>query len=501
MLSKSLVVLTLSTVATNALQNLCYKVEYDFNATSGAYQSKQLLKPVSGFPTKHAMVTQQYCGGATAGQPIPHGNATCDNCKFDSKTDFASCSSETVCLEESGAAGINECEGTGYVNAGSMFYAYGFPQQKSSNNGYSKEGASDIFFVQDSEDNIYMVLSHDKPDLDDGTPFSDGGRISLYINSTGLGNETLVVQMDDPGTKSDHVCVNAPAGTIIENSKTGETCVPRYCSETYDKDYTGADCFAWDNEAGEGTVEWWYKEPNTDGLVLGPIPAWGFDITLDYTHVESLLHGDEQGINEFRLGSYGTAVGDDADMVFFNKAVEAPNDEIANKFKISGFTCDHYCFEAFGDAFGSSTASDTFGFKKTAVCGTTMEDVQIDSALYNTDVEAAEQEYAKALVKALKGAMKDFDEEHFCTPECGAAAMEMEQVCSGVEAEWATELVNDITAQMIKQYESCQKAAEKQKEKDAKDCEKNGGVNCDETNSASAAAVSVAALTLGAALL
>ena len=147
------------------------------------------------------------------------------------------CPTNTDCIDTP----YESCVGKGYVNAGSMFYAYGVPLASSSNCGYGKDKASDIYFVRDEGNNVYLVLQHDQPRN------GNAGGMKLTIESSTL-EPVFIAQADDPVSKS-------------YGKDLGNTCRDKV-----------TDCFSWDPKAGFGTFAWAWVDCCTDGMVLGPFP-------------------------------------------------------------------------------------------------------------------------------------------------------------------------------------------------------------------------------------
>lgn len=104
-------------------ESLCYSVEIDG-------EPRQAIAPVTGMPTVHSVVVHNTCTpGLSAGDPIP----SMSPCRFSS--------------DDNGlTAGFNY-----NLNAGQMFYAYGYPKSSSSNVGYETvEKVSSYFVVDDA---------------------------------------------------------------------------------------------------------------------------------------------------------------------------------------------------------------------------------------------------------------------------------------------------------------------------------------------------------------
>ena len=133
----------------HANEELCYKVSYGDN-----FDKSAVLRPVSKYPEFHAKVTQEYCGGGLHlyDTPIPAGAAGKSASLFGGSPFWtaeqclaASGGSSTACVDYP----YSSCGGVGYLNAGSLFYAYNRPDSSSSNTGYEEAETIQFFFVQD----------------------------------------------------------------------------------------------------------------------------------------------------------------------------------------------------------------------------------------------------------------------------------------------------------------------------------------------------------------
>jgi hypothetical protein len=382
--------------ASCGMTSLCYRVWHDYNEDTKEYQSHQLMRPVSGFPEKHSKVTEGYCGGANAGDPIPHGEPGCTDCAFGKSKDFATCAlASTKCIDKP----YTGCAGIGLVNAGSMFYAYDSPRVVSSNNGYAEKEKSDFFFIQDAGNDVFLVMAHDAP------ANRDGGQIQLSVTSTGLGTDTYVAQKDDV------------AGVEYYSPGDSKKC----------QDKT-TDCFAWDNTIGEGSFAWNYAPCCTDGVVLGPLPQLDFSMEFDYTKTK--------GIDAFRLGSYNSG----GSMSF----TEIPTSD--HKFKIETFTCDDLCWDEFKKAFGAPAFGEDDAVSP--VCGTAIPDIgELPTAATLLDFE-------KALRAAVKEEFETLD-PNFCSTTCAAEAQRVANVCKDVQSTWARDMVTDMTELTMAVIKQC----------------------------------------------
>jgi len=384
---------------------LCYKIWHDYNETEKDYRKYELVRPVSGFPENHAMVAEGYCGGAKAGDPIPFGSANCTNCKFGSAKTFEGCPVADKCINEP----YYGCAGTGYVNGGSMFYAYNSPVALSSNTGYQEDHTSDVYFVQDEHNQVFLVLNHDKPGN------GKGGAMKLGIHSTGLEGATFVAQKDDV------------AGASYYEEGDAQRCNHK----------PNGDCFAWDHSIGEGSFTWRWSGCCTDGMVLGPMPDSQWEMFLNYTEIRN--------VEEFRIGSYG-------DESAFDMAFHAVNAEEDHAFKVEAFTCDNLCFREFEKTFGAPAFQNEAQINP--MCGTTVPD--IGEAPHDSESMTAKQDFVNKLRAAVIDELQDFKKEEFCTDTCLKAVLHLQEVCTTVDGDWAATLVRDMTELITEASTKCQ---------------------------------------------
>jgi len=128
---------------------------------SGGYNEFQVVRPVVGFPSAHAVVGY---GCFNESDPIPHD-------------------------------GITDCNGFSYSNSAEVFYSLGRPTASSSNTGFETADAVTLFFVVDDQGKGLFIINYDAP----GGSGSSNGAI-LNMTSTGLSgdeNVTFLVYDDE----------------------------------------------------------------------------------------------------------------------------------------------------------------------------------------------------------------------------------------------------------------------------------------------------------------
>ena len=173
--------------------DLCMKMSWDRKNLTASFQKKRLVRPVVGFNSQHPVVTKKVCGGANTGDPIPAvGKWSTSGNKDPKHYSCAACCDCTFSFDE------KTCSGAGQVYGGSLFYAYNYPRSSSSNTGMEEKETESIFFVKDANNNVFLVLNHDKP-------YNKGGakNMRLSISSPKLGeagtlaNKGVFVQLRD----------------------------------------------------------------------------------------------------------------------------------------------------------------------------------------------------------------------------------------------------------------------------------------------------------------
>ena len=185
------------------------------------------------------------------------------------------------------------------MNAGSTFYAYGFPERQSSNTGYEEADAASLYFVQDTEGEVWLVVN-----LDQAAPENvNGGTARLRAVGRNIPGRVFVAQTDD---------LSAVVGSPWDA-----------CDGTV----TGTDCFAWDEALGRGTFLWTWLGGRTDGVVLGPLPSQSFGLGLRFS--------DVAGLERLRVASY---VAEQNDVRF----VDVPFDV---DIDVEALVCSEYCAE------------------------------------------------------------------------------------------------------------------------------------------------------------
>ena len=133
------------------------------------------IAPVSGMPSLHAAVGggSGICSPAlVAGDPIP----SVTNCRF-----------------REDANGLQKAFEP--MNAGRLFYAYGYPSHSSSNVGYEADQKASAYFIVDAEGETYFVWNLDRPGNGDGGAMNSRIAFPRYPSGTPY---PRLVQLDDP---------------------------------------------------------------------------------------------------------------------------------------------------------------------------------------------------------------------------------------------------------------------------------------------------------------
>ena len=168
-------------------EELCYEVSYGANFSNSA-----VLRPMARFPEFHAKVMYGYCGGAAYDSQLPFGAPGKEASLFGGSqySPASSCDKTTECVTPP----YDKCKGRGYLNAGSLFYAYALPKAHSSNTGYETPETASFFFIQDDANLVWLVFTFDKP----SSKRLPGGRMNMDIISSDLGGRGVgIAQMDD----------------------------------------------------------------------------------------------------------------------------------------------------------------------------------------------------------------------------------------------------------------------------------------------------------------
>eukprot|EP00049_Salpingoeca_infusionum_P013243 m.247154 g.247154 ORF g.247154 m.247154 type:complete len:1247 (-) comp15390_c0_seq2:449-4189(-) len=219
-----LFVVALAVSSTALPSDLCYQVAWG----AGSTYRRHVVRPVTAFPSEHALVTQQYCDGAQTGDPIPSSGAWSKG---------SSCS---------------------IVDGGSLFYAYNSPNGASSNTGFEQAETDLIYFVADENDGVYFVLVHDV--AGDMT----GGRTRIELFAADLIGEPVdLLLRDDHGDRFDTMqeCANF-----------------------------GGDCYFLNTTTMHGYFHHTWAPCCTDGLVLGKLPLNDWRFNFKYHFIDGIEH-------------------------------------------------------------------------------------------------------------------------------------------------------------------------------------------------------------------
>lgn len=166
------------------------------------------------------------------------------------------------------------------VSAGAVLYAYNYPTRYQSNAG-PKHSAVDtvrIWWVQDSDNDMFLVAMMDKADAAN----ADGG--------------TVVLKLDSGGTLT-NAALQARGFTTVHRRWRW----PNDKSETFptyvvQDDVGGGNVFAWDGASGTGTTTNSWFAGESDGWVLGPFPSTDFSLTMQLV--------EAKGITKFEFMEY-----------------------------------------------------------------------------------------------------------------------------------------------------------------------------------------------------
>lgn len=155
------------------------------------------------------------------------------------------------------------------VYGATAFFAYGNPDEYSSNTGYETENCMVTFLVQGDDCKTYLLVLVDKPG--DGT----GGFLQLSLTTTGVDSSTFGVL----GTNS--YGTGGPTGAPIAFLNDPQT---RY--DTYDSYHSGVVDFEWDGCCN-------------DGMVIGPLPY-----EKDWSVHMHVITKETRGLDCFKIGTY-----------------------------------------------------------------------------------------------------------------------------------------------------------------------------------------------------
>lgn len=299
--------------ATYIQKDLCYKINYKYDDLKGgdrlekdSYHKSTVIKPVNSWPSSHPRVSRGVCGGAAPGDQIEAGSTDCKRCRWSRRGERNAqyCSTNTTCI--TGLLGLDSnCDGDGYGNAGNSFFGYGYPHANSSNCGLESDGAETLAFVQDANDQVYLVFAHDKGDT------SQGGQCGVQMTSRGLSGVSFSNSGDDSGDD---------------------------CNSFGNSD--DDDCHSWSSSEERGSFHWKWGAGRNDGSVLGPFPSKGFTLGLEYTNIV--------GLNSTKCASQRP---DKTDVDLF----EIPQDDALGGLLIEALECSEYCQQL--DFCGECSAS------------------------------------------------------------------------------------------------------------------------------------------------
>ena len=383
-----------SVSASTGSKDLCLKMSWDRkNLTDPtSFQKKRLVRPVDGFNPQHAVVTKKVCGGANSGDPIPAvGKWSTSGNTNPKHYSCQACCDCTFSFDE------KTCSGAGQVYGGSLFYAYNYPKGSSSNTGMEEKDTESIFFVKDTNNNVFLVLNHDAPGNKGGAKKM---RLSITSPKSGepgsLANKGVFIQLrddnvpttskksfklvvgkggiaKDPSTKWSTADLIIPAGyecpRKVSNNNWDKVLAGRFANaaDTFETKQSGtkvyirrigsnqdnwgvnvafdcflmpscaastSDCYAWDTTTGQGTFAWSWAGCCTDGMVLGPLPGNDFKINLEYTMTIGLDH--------FKIGDYDNGA-KSLNLIDLTYQGTKKDYFFADGIEVAGFSCKAYC--------------------------------------------------------------------------------------------------------------------------------------------------------------
>ena len=216
------------------LSDICYSAESKADS-SGAKTKEMDLRPLRTLSPGHPAFSRKNCGG-----PLQ----TTDDIPTVDKNQALDCT------------GPN------------LFYAYDATTKRTKTTMVDgKDGVSQIFFIQDSDSQVYFGMMNGSPNVPKA--YADIG-----LEFTGISNKNKNV---------DWVVKNDPTIGSTTNCKMGSP--------------SGNDCYEWDLTKKEGNAKWEWVKGQSSGGMIGPLPSYGF--------CAKLKIGDVNGINTYEFAAYG----------------------------------------------------------------------------------------------------------------------------------------------------------------------------------------------------
>ena len=257
--------------------SLCYRLDWGGGSMSA-------IRPITGMPAQHPLVNGDIvCPGYTynAGDPIPVNGRWRDNGN---------------CNQFSNANAV--------VPGMEMFYALGHPIRSSANTGYYRRDGIMLYMVEDEGGGMHLVLTLDDTESRSGD--TTGGRFTFDVSTSPP--QAIGLELLDDASEYDRYDTVDPA----QRSR-----YPR-----------------WDAAIGQGSFHWRWGPCCTDGMVLGPMPASGFQ--MDFSSDQSRLDSTDRnsGIDSLSLANWDP---DTNDIAFVDIPI---SDAFSHPFSIGAFTCN-----------------------------------------------------------------------------------------------------------------------------------------------------------------
>jgi hypothetical protein len=217
--------------------SLCYKLEWGVGLLAG-------FRPISGMPSQHPMVDGTINCPANlsigfpgapmgVGIPIP---------------------AQGTWWTVQGRYAYRGCDNLQPVVGAVMFYGFAYPDMASVNTGYHRSDSMMMYMIVDTNSDVYLVVTIDKVNTRGDT---SGGEMALDVSTSPAMSGIQLVQLDD---------------TLEYSRQWSRATDPSRNWVTYPQ---------WDASIGQGSFYWRWGACCTDGMILGPMPTVGFEITLN----------------------------------------------------------------------------------------------------------------------------------------------------------------------------------------------------------------------------
>jgi len=227
----------------------CYRAAYN---EKSAFASVRLMDeygvlPSTSYPAHHPKVALEVAGGASAEAALPH-------------LDYWS---------RKGTKSVSGGQPPEVVKGSVAFFAYGYPNDYSSNTGYESDNSMVTFLVQGDDCQTYILVLVDRPG--DGS----GGYLQLEMTTTGAPFNATECGAVGSGTRGAPIAfLNDPQGFAENRFDAYDTC-------------------------SNGIVSWEWDGCCNDGMVVGPLP-YGRDWSVNM----KVLTKETRGLDTFKIGTY-----------------------------------------------------------------------------------------------------------------------------------------------------------------------------------------------------